>query len=178
MGSPVSLRESGRTDARVVTKYDRGAAAWVAMDCTIRNRFQFFRATPNRFGNRCAPRAIVVSTRSHGVPAYEAAWAALTDGDVVPRDARRGRVACIRAGPERSGDGPPHRAAKGRRGGVEAKSPKAAQPAPSIEDETSEGLYDTIGVRGLDADGNLSGAWTPSGTAGTIPGRVGDSSLI
>ena len=55
---------------------------------------------------------------------------------------------------------------------------KTTRPEPNIEDETGEGNHDTIGMLALDANGNLSGACTTSGTAWKMPGRVGDSPLI
>ncbi len=39
-------------------------------------------------------------------------------------------------------------------------------------------LHDTIGLMGIDAEGNLSGACTTSGLAYKMPGRVGDSPII
>lgn len=51
-------------------------------------------------------------------------------------------------------------------------------PKPNIEDEVGAENHDTIGMLALDAQGNLSGACTTSGTAWKMPGRVGDSPLI
>lgn len=51
-------------------------------------------------------------------------------------------------------------------------------PEPNIENETGPDNHDTIGMLALDADGNLSGACTTSGTKWKMPGRVGDSPLI
>ncbi len=53
-----------------------------------------------------------------------------------------------------------------------------SRPTPNIEDESTEGTHDTIGMLALDAQGHLSGACTTSGTAWKRPGRVGDSPLI
>jgi len=51
---------------------------------------------------------------------------------------------------------------------------KKAEYEPEINIEN----HDTIGMLALDADGNLSGACTTSGTAWKMHGRVGDSPLI
>ncbi len=51
---------------------------------------------------------------------------------------------------------------------------KKAEYKPEINIEN----HDTIGMLALDADGNLSGACTTSGTAWKMHGRVGDSPLI
>jgi len=55
---------------------------------------------------------------------------------------------------------------------------ETTRPEPNIEDETGEGNHDTIGMLALDANGNLSGACTTSGTRWKMHGRVGDSPLI
>jgi len=55
---------------------------------------------------------------------------------------------------------------------------ETTRPEPNIEDETGEDNHDTIGLLALDANGNLSGACTTSGTKWKMPGRVGDSPLI
>ncbi len=55
---------------------------------------------------------------------------------------------------------------------------KASQaPSPSRERVGVRG-HDTIGILALDANGNLSGACTTSGTAWKYHGRVGDSPII
>ncbi len=48
------------------------------------------------------------------------------------------------------------------------------QKKPNINHEN----HDTIGLLGIDSDGNLAGACTTSGWAYKIPGRVGDSPII
>lgn len=52
------------------------------------------------------------------------------------------------------------------------------RPEPNVEKETGPKNHDTIGMLALDAQGNLSGACTTSGTKWKMHGRVGDSPLI
>ncbi len=55
---------------------------------------------------------------------------------------------------------------------------ETARPEPNVEKESGPGNHDTIGMLALDAQGNLSGACTTSGTKWKMHGRVGDSPLI
>jgi len=51
-------------------------------------------------------------------------------------------------------------------------------PEPNVENEVGSDNHDTIGMLALDANGDLSGACTTSGTKWKMHGRVGDSPLI
>ena len=66
-----------------------------------------------------------------------------------------------------------------RREQAEGQTPTGnARPEPNVEKAAGRGNHDTIGMLALDADGNLSGACTTSGTKWKMHGRVGDSPLI
>lgn len=65
-----------------------------------------------------------------------------------------------------------------KEGRERGESDEAARPAPNVEKAAGRGNHDTIGMLALDADGNLSGACTTSGTKWKMHGRVGDSPLI
>jgi len=55
---------------------------------------------------------------------------------------------------------------------------KAAWLAREVERDTGERGHDTITVLALDADGNLCGGSSTSGSGGKYPGRVGDSPIL